>query len=69
MSNIDPIIRDKRTKEAFIEYLVAHPDERFYQALTNFANVDFIGSASTPEGGDFEDLWNVEADERMVSYE
>lgn len=54
--------RDQRTKEAFIKYLQQKTDERFFQALTNFTGLPYIGVASTHTGEDFKDLWHVEAD-------
>lgn len=35
-------IRDNKTKEAFIEYLDKHKDERFFQAIRNFAG-EYLG--------------------------
>jgi hypothetical protein len=58
-------MRDKKIKEAFIEYLQRGTDERFFQALTNFCQLPYIGVANTPKGDDFKDLWNVEADEQI----
>lgn len=54
--------RDQKTKEAFIKYLQQESDERFFQALTNFTGLPYVGTASTPDGADFKDLFHVEAD-------
>lgn len=35
-------VRSQQAKEAFIKYLAEHPDERFWQALTNFSGNQFI---------------------------
>lgn len=49
----DPV-RDQKTKEAFIEYLDKHKDERFFQALRNFSKgylgeeFNFIYSSKMP---------------------
>ena len=59
-------MRDKKTKEAFIAYLQKNTNERFFQALTNFTGIAYIGAASTPDGKNFQDLWHVEADDSLV---
>lgn len=41
-------IRSQETKEAFIKYLDEHPQERFWQAVRNFANVGFVTVSDTP---------------------
>lgn len=56
-------MRDEKTKRAFIKYLEQGTDERFFQALTNFLGVAYLGYAITPDGKDFKDLWHVEADD------
>jgi len=55
-------MRDEKTKKAFIKYLEKATDERFFQALTNFTGIAYIGAADTPDGKNFKDLWHVEAD-------
>lgn len=56
-------MRDEHIKEAFIDYLQNHSrDLRFFQALTNFTQLPYIGFANTPEGEGWEDLWYIEAD-------
>jgi len=35
-------VRSAETKEAFIEYLEAHPEERFWQAVRTFSCYSFI---------------------------
>lgn len=59
--------RDQKTKEAFIKYLEKKTDERFFQALTNFTGLPYIGVASSPSGNDFHDLWHTEADRGLES--
>ncbi|CAB4132365.1 hypothetical protein UFOVP253_10 [uncultured Caudovirales phage] len=55
-------MRDEQIKKAFIAYLEQSTDERFFQALTNFTQLPYIGSASDNVGSDFRDLWSLEAD-------
>ena len=55
-------MRDKAIKEAFIKYLQHSTDERFFQTLTNFTQMPFIGSANTPDGKGWRDLWHTEGD-------
>ena len=54
--------RDAEIKKAFIKYLEQNTDERFFQALTNFCQVPYLGYAITPRGEQFRDLWHMEAD-------
>lgn len=58
-------MRDKQIKEAFIKYLQESTDERFFQALTNFTQLPYIGVAATPNGEQFRDLWHVEGDTQL----
>lgn len=58
-------MRDQKIKQAFIEYLQQGTDERFFQALTNFCKLPYIGAASTPDGDNFKDLWHLEADKHI----
>lgn len=58
-------MKDQKTKEAFIKYLQLNTDERFFQALTNFTGILYIGSADTSDGQNFKDLWHVEADKLL----
>lgn len=48
-------VRDEKTKQLFIKYLEAHPDERFMQAVRNFIGVPFLVVSSVPwkEGDTF----------------
>lgn len=55
-------MRDEKIKKAFIEYLQESNHERFFQALTNFTRLPYVGVASDPSGTNFKDLWHVEAD-------
>lgn len=54
--------RDENMKKAFIKYLQQETDERFFQALSNFTGIQYIGAASTPDGKDFKDLFHIEGD-------
>lgn len=54
--------KDENIKRAFIAYLEDSDQLRFFQALTNFCQVPYIGVASSPWGDDFKDLWRIEAD-------
>jgi hypothetical protein len=58
-------MRDKNIKAAFIRYLQQDTDERFFQALANFAQLPYIGMALTPDGECFTDLFNIEADKTI----
>lgn len=40
--------RSAETKRAFIKYLEEHPQERFWQAVRNFSNYDFILGSNSP---------------------
>lgn len=35
-------VRSELTKNAFIHYLVEHPDERFWQCVRNFSGQPFV---------------------------
>lgn len=35
-------IRSKNTKQDFIQYLEAHPDQRFWQAVRNWSGYAFV---------------------------
>ena len=61
MSNI----RDEKIKKAFIKYLEQDSSERFFQALTNFTQLPYIGVANDPSGDGFRDLWHMEADNKI----
>lgn len=59
--------RDQLTKRLFIEYLDTHTDERFFQAIRNFAmstlemGATFVGVSS--DGMDYKDTFYVECDD------
>jgi hypothetical protein len=55
-------MRDELIKKAFIEYLQKSSHERFFQALTNFTQLPYIGVADSPAGDGFKDLWHLEGD-------
>lgn len=59
-------MRDKAIKEAFIAYLQKGTDERFFQALTNFTQLPYIGVAGSPRGDSFMDLWHIEGDTEIT---
>lgn len=42
------MIRSEKTKQAFIDYLEEHPDERFWQAVRNFSGYPFILASEQP---------------------
>lgn len=55
-------MRDKQAKEAFIQYLKQHPEERFFQAVRNFSGMPFIVAMTKvpePNKGEY-DTWNWE---------
>lgn len=62
-------MRDQKTKELFIKYLEDNKDLRFYQAISNFTESlgfgHYCGTAETPEGKNFRDLFYIEADEYL----
>ena len=58
-------MRDKEIKQAFIKYLQQDTDERFFQALTNFTQLPYIGASSSPKGDEFKDLWHIEGDKEI----
>ncbi len=58
-------MRDEKIKKAFIAYLEQSTDERFFQALTNFTLLPYIGVAGRPDGEGFKDLWHIEADDKI----
>jgi len=44
-----------KTLKSFVNYCLAHPQERFWQALRNFSNYPFIGYSL--DGKTFKDLF------------
>ena len=52
--------RNAEAKQSLIEYLQKDTDERLFQAITNWSGLAYLGSASTPSGDDFHDLWHDE---------
>ena len=59
--------RDAKTKQALIEYLQQDTDERFWQAITNFAkehglSQHFIVTTDQIPEPPYYDLWNQESD-------
>jgi hypothetical protein len=62
-------IRDKETKDRFIEYLQNNPEQRFFQAVRNFTleNLNKYSSfiCSTSGDGSFEDTFNWECDKML----
>ena len=59
--------RDAKTKQAFIEYLQQDTDERFWQAVSNFAKAHglsehFLVTTNELPQPPYKDLWNQESD-------
>lgn len=59
--------RDAKTKQAFIEYLQQDTDERFWQAVSNFAKTHglsdhFLVTTNELPTPPYKDLWNQESD-------
>ena len=59
--------RDTKTKQALIEYLQQDTDERFWQAITNFAKQHglsdhFVVTTNELPNPPYRDLWNQESD-------
>lgn len=44
--------------EAFLAYCRRNPTQRFWQALTNWCGLPFLGWAQSTEGECFHDLWH-----------
>ncbi len=60
--------RDCKTKQALIEYLQKDTDERFWQAISNFAkehglSEHFLVTTNELPKLPYKDLWNQESDE------
>lgn len=59
--------RDCKTKQALIEYLQRDTDERFWQAISNFAkehglSEHFLVTTNELPEHPYHDLWNQESD-------
>ena len=50
-------IRSEKTKQDFIKYPEEHPDERFWQAVRNFAGVGFVFVGEDIDGEDASDTF------------
>jgi len=67
--------RDKNTKYAFVEYLSSHKDERFFQAVRNFARkyldgtANFIVASDSFAEGSFIDTFHWECDDMLKEEE
>lgn len=48
----------KAKVDSFVKYCEQNPDQRFWQALTNWAGMSYVGHARTPSGTGFVDLWH-----------
>ena len=64
-------MRDRKTKEQFVQYLNENPEQRFFQAIRNFTleNLNKYSSfiCSTTGDGSFEDTFNWECDKMLES--
>jgi len=49
--------RNELTLSAFAGYCIEHPEQRFFQALTNFMGLYKIGYF---DGQNWHDMWNME---------
>lgn len=62
-------MRDRKTKEQFVQYLNENPDLRFFQAIRNFTMIYLNGHSnficSSSEKYLFEDTFNWECDEML----
>ena len=57
---------NNKTKQAFINYLKEHPEERFWQAIRNFSGYDFIYRSNTLiDHPDLQDTFFIEADKEL----
>lgn len=64
-------MRDRKTKEQFVQYLNENPEQRFFQAIRNFTleNLNKYSSfiCSITCDGSFEDTFNWECDKMLES--
>lgn len=62
-------MRDRKTKEQFVQYLNENPDLRFFQAIRNFTMIYLNGRSnficSSSEKHLFEDTFDWECDEML----
>ncbi len=62
-------MRDRKTKEQFVQYLNENPDLRFFQAIRNFTMIYLNGRSnficSSSEKYFFEDTFHWECDEML----
>lgn len=62
-------MRDRKTKEQFVQYLNENPEQRFFQAIRNFTlenlNKYSLFICSTTGDGSFEDTFNWECDKML----
>ena len=56
--------KNKKSLNSFTKYCVAHPEQRFFQALTNWFGVGYIGSSGDRE--QWFDMWNLEEDKDYI---
>jgi len=52
--------RNSKALESFTAYCVANPDQRFWQALTNWSGLPYVGWSESPILKGFHDMWNYE---------
>lgn len=57
--------KDENIKRAFIAYLEDSDQQRFFQALTNFCQLPYIGVALSPSGDHFKDLWGSQLHQQL----
>lgn len=53
-------IRDENLKNAFIQYLAEHPQERLFQSIRNFSGYPFIAAmykVPRPDQGEFDTFY------------
>lgn len=49
--------KDSKKMWSFLRYCAEHPNERFFQAVANWSGYPYIGSADSPSGENFHDLF------------
>lgn len=62
-------VRDKNVKQAFVQYLNDHPQERLFQSIRNFSGYPFIVAmyrVPRPDKGEF-DTFYIEEGRDTVS--
>lgn len=57
MTFLSKDVRNGDVLSDFVGYCLAHPEQRFWQALRNWAGVNFVYVASQPLASDIQDTY------------